>query len=130
MTERIDQELELLRSVFPHLDYLPEGRWVRLRRFQVPPEGGWKTSEVAVALQFPPGYPGQKPYGFHVSPPLELANSAQVQNAGASNEPPWDGPWLKFSWDTPEWAPTEDVRIGSNMLNFALTFVDRLRQGA
>jgi hypothetical protein len=130
MTDRIDQELELLRSVSPSLDYSSEGRWVRLRRFPVPPEGGWKTAEVAVVFQFPTGYPGQKPYGFHVSPVLELKSGAGTQNVTLSTEPPWNGPWLKFSWDMPEWAPAEEVRIGSNMLDFVLTFVDRLRQGA
>lgn len=130
MMERIGQELELLRSVFPGLEYSPKARWVRLRQFQVPPEGEWKSVEVEVAFQFPPGYPGQKPYGFHVSPPLELRSGTAVQNAAISVEPPWGGTWQKFSWDVPEWAPSEDVRLGSNMLNYVLTFSDRLRQGA
>jgi hypothetical protein len=130
MTERIDQELELLRSVFPNLEYSPAARWVRLRQYRVPPEGGWKATEVEIAFQFLPGYPGQKPYAFHVSPPLELKNGGAIQNVAASSEPPWSGQWQKFSWDVPDWSPAEEVRLGSNMLDFVLTFADRFRQGA
>lgn len=130
MTGRIEQELELLRQFFPDLVYRGEGHWVLLPRFRVPQEGGWLASEVAVAFQFPAGYPAQKPYGFHVSPPLVLTNSATVRNATPSVEPPWAGPWMKFSWDAPAWRPTQDVERGSNMLNYALTFTDRLKEGA
>ncbi len=130
MTERIDQELELLRSVFHNLEYSPAARWVRLRQYRVPPEGGWKATEVEVTFQFPAAFPGQKPYGFHVSPPLELSNGATIQNVAASSEPPWPAQWQKFSWDVPDWTPAEEVRLGSNMLDFALTITDRLRQGA
>jgi len=85
---------------------------------------------VAVAVQFPAAFPGQKPYGFFVSPPLSLASGATVQNAAPSSDPPWPGPWQKFSWDAPAWAATNDVQSGSNMLNFVLTIADRLAQGA
>jgi hypothetical protein len=128
MTERIEQELELLRSVFPNLEYSREARWVRLPQYPMPEI--WKPSEVAVAFQFPAAFPGQKPYAFHISPVPSLANDGTVQNVTHSSEPPWPGPWLKFSWDVPEWAPAEEARLGSNMLDFALTVVDRLRQGA
>ncbi len=128
MTERIDQELELLRSVFPELEYSREAQWVRLPRYPMPEI--WKPAEVAVAFQFPAAFPGQKPYGFHICPTPSLISGADVQNVTPSVEPPWPGPWLKFSWDVPEWAPAEEVRLGSNMLNFVLTIVDRLRAGA
>lgn len=130
MTGRIDQELELLRSVFPHLEYSSEAHWVRLRQFPVPDAGGWARPAVDVAFQFPAGYPGQKPYGFHVCPALQLKSGKEVLNVTSSNEPPWPGPWQKFSWDIPEWNPAEELRIGSNMLDFVLTFTDRLAQGA
>ncbi len=127
--DRIDQELELLRSIFPNLECSPDRRFVRLPGHRVPQQGNWKVDRATVAFQFPVGYPGQKPYGFFVNPPLELLSGGTVNNATQSTEPPWPGPWQKFSWDPPEWAPTEDVRLGSNMLNFVLTFVDRLREG-
>lgn len=128
--DRIDQELELLRSVFPNLDCSPDRRFVRLPGYGVPAAGIWKSDRVTLALQFPAGYPGQKPYGFFVNPPLELLSGGTIANVTPSTEPPWPGPWLKFSWDPPEWQPTEDVYSGSNMLNFVLTFADRLREGA
>jgi hypothetical protein len=131
MKDRVEEELALLRQFFPDLEYREEGHWVRLPRFQVPPEGHWKSSEVDVAFQFLPGYPGRKPYAFHVNPPLELQNGGAISNATCpSNEPPWPGTWQKFSWDPTNWNPTTDVRTGSNMLSFVLTFADRLKQGA
>lgn len=87
-------------------------------------------AEACLALQLPPGYPGNGPYGFHVSPPLELQCGGKIQNATASSEPPFPGTWLKFSWSLPEWKATADLRSGFNMLNFVLTIRKRLEQGA
>lgn len=129
--DRISQEIELLRRFYPELRVVGEERhWVLVPHFPVPKEPGWSHNEVAVAFQFPVGFPVQKPYGFHVSPILTLASGMTVQNVAPSAEPPWEGPWMKFSWDAPNWAATSDVAIGSNMLNYVLTFVDRLRMGA
>jgi hypothetical protein len=127
---RVDEEVDLLRKYCKDLEYRREGQWVLLPRYTVPEEGGWNEAIVAVGFQFLPGYPAQKPYGFYVTPSMTLKSGATVQNATASIEPPWPGPWMKFSWDPTEWAPTQDLRIGSNMLNYTLTFVDRLKEGA
>jgi hypothetical protein len=128
--DRITQEIELLRRFYPDLEYVGEGRWVLLSQLPVPAEPGWSSQRIDVAVQFPPGYPAQKPYGFHVRPVLSLASGAEVQNVTASSDPPWPGPWQKFSWDAPAWFASSDVKEGSNMLNYVLTFVDRLRMGA
>jgi Prokaryotic E2 family E len=130
MSERLQQEVALLRQFYPDLEYRAEAHWVRLPRFPVPAEGGWDATQVAVAFQFPAGYPGQKPYGFYVAPPLQLKDGRAVQSVTSSAEPPWPGPWLKFSWDAPSWHATADLGSGSNMLNYVLTFAERFRQGA
>lgn len=128
MESRIAQEIELLRQIFPSLEVGTNG-WVRVADYSVPVEGGWSVPTVSLAFQFPAGYPGQKPYGFFISPILVHASGAQVNNAGVVDDLPWGGPWLKFSWDLPEWTPAADVRAGSNMVNFAITIVHRLREG-
>lgn len=128
--DRIDEELTLLRRFYPDLEYKGEGRWVRFPHFKVPAEPKWSSQVVDVAVQFLPGYPGQKPYAFYVSPPLTLESGVPVKDACASVEPPWPGQWQKFSWDAPEWFATADLRTGSNMLNFVQTFSERLAQGA
>ena len=129
MTERIQAELQYLRTRFPDLEYVEAGQWVRLPRYGIP-EGIWDRSEVAVAFQIPPGHPGQKPYGFWVSPRIRLISGQAIQNGGESSEPPFSGEWFKFSWDVPEWRPTADLKQGDNMLNYALTLWSRLKEGA
>ena len=129
MDERIQKELVLLRRHYPDLEYREEGRWVLLPEYRLP-DGVWKQSEASVAVQFPPGFPGNGPYAFHVSPPPELKEGGVIKNATASSEPPFGGTWLKFSWSLPEWRATIDLSSGFNMLNFVLTLEQRLREGA
>lgn len=127
---RIEQELELLRQFFPGLEYRAEGHWVLLPWYGVPTEAGWTQSEVAVAFQIPAGVPGQPPYGFYVRQPLEHRTGGAPQHAAPATETVlWTGTWMKFSWSPSEWVPTSDVRNGSNLLQFAISFADRLREG-
>ena len=87
-------------------------------------------SEVAVAFQIPNGIPAEAPYGYYVKQPLEHRTGGAPQHAApAAESVPWTGPWLKFSWSPSAWAPTSEVRKGSNALQFALSFADRLREG-
>ena len=129
MDDRVQQELALLRRDFPGLEYNGNGRWVLFPRYQIEPDI-WEQGEVAVCFQIPPGYPGQKPYGFHVSPPVQLKQGGEIRNRTSSTEPPFPGEWAKFSWDLPAWKPTADLQFGSNLLNFALSFRARFDQGA
>ena len=129
MDERIQQELALLRGPYPELEYREEGRWVLLPAYPLP-EGVWKQMEVSLAVQFPAGFPGNAPYGFHVGPPPELKAGGKINNITTSSQPPFAGTWLKFSWSMQEWRPTADLRSGSNMLNFILTIERRLEEGA
>ena len=48
----------------------------------------------------------------------------------ASNEPPFEGTWGQFSWTPKEWKPTEDVRRGSNLVQWSRGFADRFQEGA
>lgn len=129
MRERIEQELAHLRRYYRELTYEKNGRWVLLRDFPTP-DGTWDHDRVSVAFQIPPGYPGQKPYGFYVHPRIRLRNGGLVKNVTDSSEPPFPGEWMKFSWDVPDWRPTADLQSGSNLLNYVLTFRARLEQGA
>lgn len=129
MNERIAQELELLRSHFTDLAYREEGQWVLLPHFRAP-ANLWDRDSIAVCFQIAAGHPGQKPYGFYVSPRILLLSGQEVLNRTDSTEPPFPGEWAKFSWDAPEWRATADLRSGSNLLNWALTFSHRLDEGA
>lgn len=129
MASRIEDELNLLRTRFPDLGFQESGQWVLFPRYTLPPSI-WDRDEVAVSFQIPPGYPAQKPYSFFVSPRIELSAGGEVKNRTDSNDPPFEGNWMKYSWDLPKWQATANLANGSNLLNFALTFHNRLAEGA
>ncbi len=125
---RLAAELELLRTVFGDLEVRADaGRtWVRLPSYTVPP--GWSATTVEVAFCFPTEV-GQPPYAFYVRPPLTLASGATPGNHTATATTPWGSDFAQFSWSPLEpWTPRTDVRVGANMLNFALSFAARLAE--
>jgi hypothetical protein len=128
---RVHEELELLRRWRPDLDYEPSARWVLLRAYRLP-EGIWNAAAADVAFQLPAHLPGEAPYGFYVRPGLTLATGASPCNyTYPSVEPPFgDGPWGKFSWAPVAWRPAADARGGDNMVDFAASIGDRLREAS
>lgn len=129
MSERIQNELALLRTVFDSLEYRPEGHWVRLGAYAVP-AGIWALSTIEVAFQIPAGLPGEAPYGFYVRPNLTLAAGGSPNNYTYPAPTAFGGDWGKFSWILDPWAPQAEIAAGSNMLDFALSFHSRLKEGA
>lgn len=129
MNERIEEEFSLLRGQFSQLEYRDDGHWILIPKYKGP-EDIWTESKPDICFQIPPGYPGQKPYGFYVRLPFALKAGGQINNATPSSEPPFGGDWLKFSWDVPDWRATSDLRSGYNLLNWVLSFRGRLDQGA
>lgn len=130
MRERIEQELALLRGRWPDLEYRPEGHWVRIPAYRLPP--GWNRTTTDVAFQIPVGYPGAPPYGFYT--PAGLAwNGGGLLNYvdPAPTQPPFGGTWGVFSWQPAEneWRPTADPAAGSNLLNWVVGFGVRFREG-
>lgn len=129
MSERIAQELTMLRICWPDLEYVEAGHWVRIPRYALP-RGIWTVEAVEVAFQIPEQLPGQAPYGFYVRPGLLLAedNSPPGNYTYPAATPFGDG-WGKFSWSPAEWRPAADPAAGSNMVGFVRSFSDRLREG-
>lgn len=127
---RLDEELHLIRSRFPHTSR--NGEWFHIPVYPVAGEG-WNRKETAVAFRAQPGYPAGQPYAFLVPSGLRF-NGGLPQNYqdSVSDKPPFPGDWGQFSWlpDDGQWRPSENPRTGTNLLNFALGFADRFRQGA
>jgi hypothetical protein len=128
--ERIEEELVLLRGRWADIEYLPEGHWFRIREYPLP--AGWNRTSTAVAFQPQVSHPGTPPYGIYVPAGLTF-NGQRADNyvEPAPAQPPFGGAWGIFSW-TPsdgEWRPAADPRAGSNLLNWALGFADRFREG-
>lgn len=128
MSDRIRQELEMLRACYPNLEYREEGHWVRIPSYAAP-EGIWNVSEVEVCFQMPEQLPGQAPYGFYVRPELLLRIGGRPDNYTYPATTPFGDGWGKFSWQLEPWRPTSDSGTGSNMVNFVRSFAERLRQG-
>lgn len=129
MSDRIRQELEIVRACYSNLEYREEGHWVRIPSYPAP-EGIWNMSEVEVCFQMPEQLPGQAPYGLYVRPELLLrSGGGRPDNYTYPATTPFGDGWGKFSWQLEPWRPTSDPRTGSNMLNFIWSFAERLRQG-
>jgi hypothetical protein len=131
-TERINEELDLLRSAYPDLEYrlVAEVHWVRIPAYSVPVGwvfGGDEVKEAEIAFQIP-AQAGQAPYAFYVRPPVRLASGEAPGNYTETAATPWGDDFAQFSWSANEpWVPKVDIRAGANMLNFARSFTDRLR---
>lgn len=124
---RVDEELELLRSLFPELEYQEWNgqHWIRLAEFPLPK--GWSRLSADIAFHIPAEV-GQPPYGFWVNPPISLASGAAINNSTLGAATPWGSDWMQFSWSPVSWQPKANIRSGDNMLNFLFWILDRLRE--
>jgi hypothetical protein len=135
MRPRIEQELALLREHYADLEHQEHGGedWFRLLTYPFP--DGWQLASASItsaSVVFRVGiaYPAGEPYGFYAPAGINFSGNAPT-NPGSGANPPFDGAWQHFSW-APDgsWAPTADVRRGSNLLTWARSFGQRLREGA
>lgn len=129
MQERIAQELTLLRTRFPDLEYREGGQWVHIPAYPICT--GWNTTSSQIAYQITVGFPGTPPYSFYVPAGMlygDVRPNSYVEPA--PNQPPFPGTWGVFSWaHTEEWRATADPRTGSNLLHWTLGFSQRFREG-
>jgi len=129
MQERINQEIALLRTRYPDLEYRQDGQWVRIPSYPV--SAGWNRTTTPLVFQIRQGFPGTPPYAFYV--PSGITFNGQVPNNyvdSANPQPPFEGPWGIFSWThTEDWHVTADPRTGSNLLNWVSGFAQRFREG-
>lgn len=134
MRARIEQEFALLRQHYPdaeHSEHAGED-WFKLPRYPFP--SGWRIGEDPidtgpVAFRVGAAYPSGEPYGFLAPAGINFEGSPPG-NPGSSIAPPFEGSWQHFSWAPNGWAPTNDVRRGSNLLVWARSFAQRLKEGA
>lgn len=129
--QRTQDEIALLREAFPDLEERLDGEltWIRLPSYALP-AGVYQQNTVDIAFHIPP-QAGQAPYGFWVRPTIALNDGQPLKNYTAPASTPWGADWGQFSWTPLEpWIPKSDIRAGANMLNFARSFADRLREGA
>lgn len=132
MSNRMQEELRLLRAQFSDVEYIAAGHWVLIRNYLIPTTpAGWNRSKTDVAFQIPPS-PGTAPYGFYVPVGIRF-NGGLPGNykEPAGNKPPFEGTWGMFSWSPDgDWVPAAEISAGCNMLNWAFGFAQRFRGAA
>ena len=130
MQDRIDKELALLRQSYPDVEYQPEGRWIRISAYPLPP--GWSRQTTDTAFDIPLEFPGGPPYGIYVPAGLTI-NGQRPDNytEPASKQPPFGGTWGVLSWTTRAWRPTAepDPVPGYSLLSWVNGFAERFREG-
>jgi hypothetical protein len=130
MPDRITEELALLKSIYPKATLHENRKWVLIPDWLLPPDI-WSITTVIICFQIPNNYPGQAPYGFYVSPSdICLKNGNAIGSSSFANDPPYEGKWIKFSWQNQTWMPSTDLKQGSNLLNFVNSFRDRLKEAS
>lgn len=127
---RLDEELALLQSVFSQMEFVEDGRWVLMPDYLR--GSGWTPETGPIVFQIPEA-PTAPPYAFFVPAGIRF-NGAIPTNYQENGKAvvPFEGNWGVFSWAPNDgaWRPGATVRSGSNMLNWALGFTARFKQGA
>jgi hypothetical protein len=127
MNERLTEELELIRSRYPSLEFSEADYWARVHDYPVPTNWGREKSEIA--FQVPRDVFGQEPYGFWVRPFLALPNGGQPSNTSPESVATGFGEgWQQFSWSPDGWHPGPTAHAGSNLLDFVRSFARRLAE--
>jgi hypothetical protein len=126
MTERVQAELELVRSRFRNIEFRDQDHWARITDYPLPP--GWGPASAEVAFQIPPDIFAQQPYGFWVRPALSVPGGAVPANSSGPVATGFGEGFQQFSWAPEGWAPGPEPRAGSNMLNFVSSFSLRLAE--
>lgn len=130
MNNRIKEELDLLEKHFSKISYVEDGQWVLIEDYPVPGNLSWNRATTNICFQIPVEYPGKSPYGFYVPTGILCRGEAPGSYKDvADNQPPFQGQWGFFSWQTEEWRPAANSIAGSNLLNYVRTFRNRFLEG-
>ena len=135
MRPRIAQELALLRQQYGEVEHteVAGDDWFKLPRYHVSP--GWRigeepVEEVSIAFFVTAAHPEPAPYGFLGPSGLNFSGATPGSTGKPPKTPPFEGDWLQFSWSVENWAATNDVQKGSNLLAWCRNFTRRFEEGA
>ena len=127
MPDWVTDELALLRTIWPELQFIEDGNWVLRPGYTIPE--GWDRQKADIAIRIPAQLPGEQPYAFWVRGGLALSNGGQVGAYACPSEAvpfaPAE-PWGKFSWAPEVWAPGAKPGEGTGMIHFAISIRQRL----
>jgi hypothetical protein len=122
------REIELVEAQFGELEVAPDGSWLIIRRYPLPP--GWSKDATSVLILVPAGYPQTPPDNFYVDIDLRLAGGGRAE--GGSDGLAHSGrQWQQFSWhfvDASEWQPHAEIDCGHNLVSFLTGVEQRLSE--
>jgi hypothetical protein len=134
MRPRIQQELALLTPVYPGVKHaeLNGEDWFLLPSYRLPPSWrvhGTPVETADLCFKLGPAYPTGEPYAFLLPTGINFNGQAPA-NAGPATGVPFPGDWMQFSWSPQAgWTPAAQAGDGSNLLAWARSFSQRLKEG-
>ena len=123
MSERVADEIELVRTRHPKLQHGTGRDWVLIPDYQLPP-GRYNRSATTLLFLIPAGYPITAIDNFFVETGLRFGNGQTgipAYNEGStpgSGAPPIPGNWGWFSWHPNTWRPAATIEGGDNLLTY------------
>jgi hypothetical protein len=122
MSERISQEIALLRERFPEVIHGLARDWILIPHYPLP-EGRYNRTWTPLLVVLQKEYPSTAPDNFFVFGQLRLKdgstppglNQGSQSSTGAASV---GGDWSWFSWHPVEWKPGADIRGGDNLQTF------------
>jgi hypothetical protein len=134
MRERIVLELDILRKNWGDVQHIHSAGedWFLISEYPVP--SGWRIGDQAVeklpvVFLISAAYPGAAPYAFIVPTGVNFNGNAPLKTGAPQKAPPFEGDWLQFSWQPEDWAATNEIHKGSNLLSWSRSFGNRFREG-
>jgi len=126
MIERILQEIEILQKQYGELEHDPNGNWILIKEFKLPP--GWYKEYTELLINIPSGYPSIPPDNFFVPTGFKLANGQKIDRY-TEGYPFLGRQWGQFSYHIDgDWNPSENILDGHNLMSFMLKVLERLRE--
>ncbi len=122
MSERVREEIELLKRQFPELQHGDKLDWVLIPEL-ILPVGRFNKTSTKVLFKIPVGYPITGPDNFFVDTDLRLVGGAtppafNLGSQSSSGAAPVEGQWGWFSWHPQNWRPAATVEGGDNLCGF------------
>lgn len=123
--DRLETELELVRSQFGTIRVSPSLDWVVVERFAFP--ANRFNRSVTELLHFvKPGYPQTPPDNFFVPTGLRTASEGELGKWYHDGVSHFDRQWGQFSWHAKVWKPTAEMLEGDNLCTFLLSILREL----
>lgn len=126
MTERIKEEITLLKVKYTSLQHGQDYNWVMIPDFNLPDGYNRKTTRLLFLITT--SYPHASPDNFYVDAGLKFSNGNPLTNYSEGAQIPIEGSWGCFSWHPEVWQPTAEIKKGDNLLTFMKSVNLRLRE--